>query len=278
MNNQWIILATSISGLSACLTSSDPVPLDPPGQVVINDHLLDAEHGWVTIADGVHRRIDPLTGTVSTVSTGEAGRRYDLDQAQAKLTLVKQRLEETPPDDGAAAALRNEIAELETTVTQLEAPSADLAVSGAAFAFDETSFCHNVKGMILASFETRPRSGGGVVGKVTSEVVAVPCIGFECIPFDDAYASGYRGGTYATARATNSGGLNTMGQYSDNGATVDMYTYPSATATVETRDIPDSSCSLRAGGRINTTLVSTPYQSCYLYKNFEVIRTCAQLP
>lgn len=132
--------------------------------------------------------------------------------------------------------------------------------------------------MLLATFETTPRSGGGKIGKVTSEVTAVPCLGFECIPFEDAYATGYRGGTYAFARAGNSGGLNTAGAYSNGAVSVDMYTYPSITSVATTPNVLDSSCTLVAGGYINTTLVTTPYQSCYLYKSFSITRTCAQVP
>ena len=278
MNMKWIILPALIVSLSACLASTEPGSLDLPGQVIIGDSQLDAAHGWTTIADGVHQRIDPITGTVSTVSVGEAGRRYDHALAQENLALARQQLANALSGNQDTADLRIEIAELEATVLRLTPEPAAWATYGAIFAYDETSFCHNVKGMLLANFETSPRSGGGTVGTVTAEVTAVPCIGFECNPYEDSYASGYKGGTYAFARASNSGGLNATYQYSNNAVSVNMYTYPSATAIATTRNVADSACSLRAGGWINTTLVTTPYQSCYLYRNFTIAKTCAQVP
>ena len=276
MNMKWIIPAL-ISSLTACLTSTEPVSLDPPGQVIIDDGQLDTAHGWTTIADGVYQRIDLATGTVSTVSVGEAGRRFDHDLAQENLTLAQQQLANALLGNQDTADLRIEIAEIEATVIRLRPEPAALATNGTASEYDETPFCHNIKGTFLADFETSPRSGGGTVGTVTSDVRAVSCIGFECIPYDGFYASGYKGRTYATARASNIGGINTMSQYSNNGVSVDMYTYPSASATATTRNVLDSACSLRAGGWINTTLATTPYQSCSLYRNFTITKTCAQI-
>jgi hypothetical protein len=57
-----------------------------------------------------------------------------------------------------------------------------------------------------------------------------------------------------------------------------MYTLPGSLASAGTPNVNDSACSLRATGYINTTLATTPYQSCYLYKNFSVTKTCAQVP
>lgn len=286
MKQSSIALPVLLGGLCACLTSADPPSVDPPidpssdpaaqpERIALDDALLDAAHGWTLVAEGVHRRIDPASGAISTVSVGEAGRRYDHARVQEQLVLVRQQLAEALAAKRDPSALRLELAELEGLELQL-AP--DPAALGSVFTYDETGFCHNVKGMLLATFETTPRSGGGKIGKVTSEVTAVPCLGFECIPFEDAYATGYRGGTYASVRASNSGGLNATSSRSNGGVSLDMYEYPGTTSVATTPNVADASCTLVASGYINTTLVTTPYQSCYLYKNFSITRTCAQVP
>jgi hypothetical protein len=247
--------------------------------VRIDDGQLDAVHGWEQITEGVYQRIDPTNGTVSTVSVGESGRHYDHGIAKAHLAMAEQQLANARRRGEETSALRDEIADLKQTVQRLAPKSAIAQPESAVFVTDSVGqFCHNLTGTIDLTFESFPRVGGGILGKVTSRVWTKNCIGVECIPREDAYATGYNGGTLARVRASNIGGPNSAYQYSNNGYVMDMYAYPSSTATVTTLNVADSACTLSGGGFINTTLVSTPYQTCYLYKNWNIVKTCTQVP
>lgn len=262
------------TGVPACESSCD----GDQGrlQITIDDSQLDAEHGWEEIAAGVFRKTDPANNTVSMVSVGEAGRLYDLGLATANLADARQRLANAIPRGEDTIVLRGEIAEFEQAVDRLT--MSPVATNGSSHDDDESAGCHNVRGTFRADFLTGPRAGGGTVGTVTATTRAVSCLGFECTPFEDAYATGYSGGTKAWVKAINSGGINSGTQYSNNGYSVDMYTYPQSAVTRSTFNVADAACTLTAGGWINTTAAVTPYQNCYLYKNFYFTKTCAQVP
>jgi hypothetical protein len=277
MNNRTLLVSALALALSAASTFA--APLKPVTQQVhIDDSKLDAANGWDEVSPGVYQRIDAADGTVSIVSVGEAGRRHDLGVAKQRLALVRQKLENAMQRGHRTQNLVDEIVELENTVERLAPKSEDSLSKGTVLFYDWSAMCHNVKGDFSAEFNTYPRSGGGTVGTVTSIMNTALCMAFECNQNEDAYATGYNGGTYSYARASNSGGQVTSSQYSNGGTIVNMYTLPGSLATVGTPNVNDSACELRATGYINTTLATTPYQSCHLYKNFSVTKTCAQVP
>jgi hypothetical protein len=175
--------------------------------------------------------------------------------------------------------LDKQIAELEATVQRLAPEKSPSLAKGSITVYDGTEFCHGVASTFEATFSKQPRVGGGVVGNVTSKVGSRPCnLGYDfCPPYEDV-APGYAGGTRAYSQATNSAGTVTQSAYSNNGISVNMYTYPTVQTAATTYNVGDSACSLRAGGYINTTQATNQYGTCYLYRNFSVIKTCAVVP
>lgn len=251
-------------------------------QVVIDYSKLDAAQGWDQIAAGVYQRIDS-DGTISSVSMGDAGRRYDLGVAKSNLALVKQKLENAMQRRQPTKDLLNQIIDLEDTVQRLTQQSDVPTGKGTAHVEDQTGICHNTYGVIWADFATSPRVGGGTTGSVTSDVRFLQCqySGFGCNPLSDAIPStGYDGRTWSSSRAENSGGANWTTQNSNNGSFVNLNLspLPRALTTVSTKNVADSTCTLRAGGGVQTTVATSPYQTCSLYKSFTITRTCAQIP
>ncbi len=266
--------------LSIGATSTQAATSKPSGTqtVQINTAQLDAAHGWEAVTAGVYQRIDPIDGTISTVSVGEAGRHHDYMLAKAELASLQQQYQNALDRNQSAKELLAQIADLEQSIVRLTPEPKPLS-KGSVTVYDGTEFCHRVAGTFEATFSKRPRVGGGIVGSVTTKVGSRECYpGVDfCAPFEDT-TTGYQGGTRALSQATNSAGTVSQLIYSNGGYSADMYTFPSAQTTATTYNVGDSACSLRAGGYINTTQTTSPYGTCYLYRNFNVIKTCAQVP
>jgi hypothetical protein len=272
------ILMTALLGAFATPAQAATSKPNATQSVRIDTSQLDAAHGWEMVTAGVYQRIDPIDGTISTVSVGEAGRNHDYMVAKADLALLQQQRRNALDRNQSTKELNAQIAELEQTIFRLT-PEPKSLNKGSVTVYDGTEFCHLVAGTFEATFSKQPRVGGGVTGSVITKVGSRQCyptVDF-CAPGDDV-TTGYKGGTRALSQATNSAGTVSQLLYSNGGYSADMYTFPSAQTAATTYNVGDSACSLRAGGYINTTLTTNSYGTCYLYRNFNVIKTCAQVP
>lgn len=236
-----------------------------------------AANGWEQVAPGVYQRIDAATGAISTYTEGEAGRRYEQAQTRADLARAQQQLINASQRGQDTQPLRDQVDALSARLAGLKAPD-HTPSKGSAYVTDESVFCHNVKGVFEATFNAGPRKGGGTIGTVSNARVSTySCLGFECDP-NDWSDDTFKGGTYVSASAANSGGTNGASQYSNGGLVTPMYNFPNATVSVNTPSVVDYACTLSAGGYINTTMTTTATQTCYLFRSFSASRTCAQLP
>ena len=276
--NRKIIFASLVLGLTS-ITIQAAHAQSTSEKVNIDTRQLDAAHGWEPVTAGVFQRIDAQDGTISTVSVGDAGRRHDHAIAKAELALARQQLSNAILRHQNPATLDAQIAELEATVQRLAPEKGTALAKGSVREYGGTEFCHSVAGTFEATFSKQPRVGGGVIGSVDASVGSRPCYrGYDwCPPYQDI-APTYRGGTRSFSQATNSAGTVSQTTYSNNNLITDMYNYPSAQSAATTYNVGDSACSLRAGGYINTTFATNEYGGCYLYRSFNVVKTCAQMP
>lgn len=277
MTMRQSLLSTTLAALFAPLAfgassaNSQTIQIDA-------EQVKAAQDGWEQLAPGVYQRIDAGSGAISTYTEGEAGRRYEQAQTRADLARTQQQLHNARQRGQDTTVLSDQFEALQARLAGLDAPKVGNTAKGSAFVYDESTFCHNVKGTFEVTFNAGPRKGGGTIGTVSNARVGTAlCLGFECNP-NDWSDNSFAGGTYVSASAANSGGSNGASQYSNGGLVTPMYNFPSATVSVNTPAVVDSACTLSAGGYVNSTLTTTPAQTCYLFRSFSASRTCAQLP